>query len=301
MTFKLTQRSYEEVLAKFEQALSWTQSLGISFPRSRITQYRKHMQDLIRARADSNIDALLEQGMFRSLVNSSHEVTQINAIYDGLQRYPVTPELVRRIRKAIRGPEFVEHESTADASHEGRDFAFELSIASLFSRAGYDWDPSSTTDVFVTDAPIRFHIECKRPTKNKAVRSAVNKGLKQLNTSLNNPGAIDTSYGLLAIAIDTIVVPKGKFLEAQTPDSIDRRVQEETENFIRQHGIHWAVPRAKRIIGTLIVLRMPTVVKSLNILTSAGFIAVNPIVSKQDLSYSVLEMMRTKLLPVISE
>ena len=82
------------------------------------------------------------------------------------------------MKKAINGSVF--YDTNSNNMDEGRNFLYELLIATWFSKLGYEIDFDNETDVVAKYGEVTIYAECKRIKSNRSFEENYKKAFKQL-------------------------------------------------------------------------------------------------------------------------
>ncbi len=297
--FSFSTRTFEQKAVLARLATEWLESFGITYYHTRIGKYLKDIEKLDNAHKTGTVQDLIHKGEFPTLVNSLFESTDLIAIYEGLQRVAVG-RLAQQLHDFVKGTEFSIEESTHSHSNKGRDIGFELYMASLFARAGFDLDFGTDADLLAIDGAISYFVECKRPQFDHSVHSNVRAAGKQITRRLQHSKRTDSAHGIIALSISKIVNPDFKLLVASNEQNIDAKLIQESDAFFAAHQQHWRNFQEPGLLGVLLLLQIPAVVENHNLVTTCGFILGNNIVASgkpgYDLLVSVVERLKKPLL-----
>ncbi|GJQ22176.1 MAG: hypothetical protein HBSIN02_25310 [Bacteroidia bacterium] len=301
MAYTYNKGSFDDLLDQFETTKKWLEQHGVVISDSRVQKYYQDVRLLVEAVQLGTTAEVASRERFLPMLNSVHEVQQFNLIWQGLNSCPKTKHFTARLKKVLQGSLMPGDERPEDSSHLGRDFGFELSIASIFKRAHYNWDPTSISDVFLSDGPLRIRIECKRPTSRFSVDSSVQKGMRQLKKTLRPSLNLDATYGLLAISVDKAVIPKDKIvLEAADLPSVSKLLDADLYQFTNDYRASWEGRSSRRIIGIILFIQAVSIIKSRNAPASVMYLHLVPLVTPSKLAYTVFEDIDRRISAVIN-
>jgi hypothetical protein len=296
--FSFSKSTFQEKATQIQRAADWLDSLGISFYRTRIGKYLKDIERLNTAYEKGSIQQLLDNGEFPQHVNSLFESSELIYIHEGLKTVS-TEHLFPRLRDFTKGSEFVTAESTRSLSNKGRDIGFELFTASLFAHASFQPNFSTDADLMATNEMGTFFVECKRPQFDHSVRSNVRGAANQLNKRLTDPRNPEGAFGLIALSVSKIINPTQKLLVVSSEEVIHDMLGSESEIFINAQQQHWRKIENRRILGLIILIRTPAVIKSHSLLTTCNFVAGNNLLASGkaglDLLISTVEKLKVGL------
>ena len=297
--FSFSKRTFEEKEQLMHLATDWLASLNIDYYKTRVGEYSRDIQRLNEAQQTNSVQKLLDKGKFPKHVNSLFELSEIIFIYEGLHPIADT-RLTQRIRDFVKGTEQVTSESTKSMSTKGRDISFELFMASLFARAGYELDFGSEADLMAISTQHTFFVECKRPQSINSVRSNVRGAAKQIVKRLTGSKASSSSYGVIALSISKIINPDLELLVALNEQSINQRLINESENFIELNQHHWSNLKENKLIGIMTLLQTPAVVENHNMITTCNFLMGNNIIASGRFGLELLKKLADQLKPAMS-
>ena len=81
-------------------------------------------------------------------------------IYKAFNTLLVNDVFLKKLRLAIRGPEFLEQERGDRDSSKARNYQFELYMAAMFKNAGYEQYKNRTTNFIISC--LRSYVMCSR-------------------------------------------------------------------------------------------------------------------------------------------
>lgn len=142
-------------------------------------------------------------------------------------------------------------------SHKGRDFAFELFVASLFARTGITVDFSQEADLEIPHAGQLVLVECKRLRSVAKVEARIKEGLDQLERRYATKDPLTGPLGLLALSISTLENPALGKIVASSPRRASRIILSRIESFINEHRKWWFRDSDARHLGVLVILNCP--------------------------------------------
>lgn len=165
---------------RIPEIIKWMEEKGISAGVSRYSRYEDYIRDFSPnpskriAPGKILLPTDLEE-LFRKANLALLEIVQIIWVYDSF-REENSKGFRDRLKKAVSGQDFY----TYGVQDNGRDFLYELLIASWFQKKGYKIDFDLLTDVVATKNDTKFYIECKRLRTAKKYEERYKDGCKQL-------------------------------------------------------------------------------------------------------------------------
>lgn len=228
-TVDLPAKVFEEegrrVEETFVETCDWLKSLNL-FPRSnRYESYLALFEDFRLGRARL-MDS--ENGL-QKYINATAEATELIRIRRSL-KHADSENFVRQLQKITSGRAF---KNTVGAD-PGRDFAFELSIASRFLLAGHPVESGSLADVVAVVGRHKIYVECKRiQSPGKFIRR-IGDAAKQANLRLaSSPSSLSRS--LVAVRVTEVLNPEARHAVLPTAEQFKVTSNTALQAFITAH------------------------------------------------------------------
>jgi len=213
-------------------AIGWVGSLGRDLTNTRFSRYRseieRYAQDLAADKPPENSALFYAASADGYVLSLAYQ--QLRGRYD--------PYVARRIDRACRGSDTVAEEDGANS--DGRNFCFELGLASWLVSSGLDLNCDDPADVGGQIAGDYLIVECKRPRSDRKVEMRGREAIERLRERLANPDR-PNMVGAVAFDFTPIVNPNGLVLQAPRLDSrsLARIGTEFVQRFAATHGRHW--------------------------------------------------------------
>jgi len=137
---------------EYKEACQWIDELGLEYKRTRFGSYEKDFDAFIRT-GDLKSPTENLKTFFNAHLEAN-ELIRIKNAFDSLN----SNYAFDAIKKTVSGQRF----RNSCKSDYSRDFAFELSMASRFLKAGYEVDVRTITDLIVDIDSRPLYVECKR-------------------------------------------------------------------------------------------------------------------------------------------
>ncbi len=201
----------EELESNYKEALEWIQSLGIPTKNTRLDFYNNSLAGLPKT-----IEELLKEDdekrgitKFLELQKTLGEISEIIRTHTSLKEIDAE-SFISKLKKITSGKPFIEN----SANDPSRDFAFELSIAGRFIRAGFEVDLNQLADlVAIIDHRVIF-IECKRIKSEKQIEKRLKEARDQI--SKRSKSTISKkNFGFIAANITPILISSDQLLTAK--------------------------------------------------------------------------------------
>jgi hypothetical protein len=224
--------SSAEKAAMLRDAIAWVGSLGRDLTNTRFSRYlseiERYAQDLEAGKPPENSALFYAASADGYVLSLAYQ--QLRGRYD--------PYVARRIDRACRGSDTVAEED--GANNEGRNFCFELGLASWLVSSGLDLNCDDPADVGGQIAGHYLIVECKRPRSDKKVEMRGREALERLRERLANPNR-PCMVGAVAFDFTPIANPNGLVLQAPHLDSrsLARIGKGLVQRFAAMHGRHW--------------------------------------------------------------
>lgn len=181
---------------EYKDACQWISDLGIEFRRTRFGDYEKDFDEFIKGGGKG--DAKESVKSFFNAQLEANDLIRVKNTFDSFN----SAQALETIKKSVAGQKF----RNGSQTDQSRDFAFELSMASRFIRAGYDVDLRTITDIVVEIDGKRLYVECKRIKSEKQLEKRVKEANTQTKTRLTK----DTSSrarSFIALNLTDIINP----------------------------------------------------------------------------------------------
>ncbi|MNS65604.1 hypothetical protein D3C72_987750 [compost metagenome] len=244
-----------ETYLALQSAVQWVEQLT-SAKGTRYHFYLKHIRRLAEAHANGSVDTLIDSPSRYDLYTSMVECQELIEIHTGLSRYQ-GDGLSERLKKACNGPTNYEGEKSGNsASNQGRDFSFELLVASIFARAGYAVSLETEADVRLNWEGRPLLVECKRPQNFARLEDALKAANRQIRTRLSSE--CQDARGLIFISISKLITPKFQGISVSDHSQGVALMLDITNSAISSfiHNINHTLRRNKRLIGTFLLSSM---------------------------------------------
>lgn len=263
--------SYIDASAKLDKACEWLEGLGINYSPTRIGRYKNLFSVLAKHQYSNNLDRFYEEYTFPEWVNAAHESAELVRIYEGLNGH-ADQSLISRIRDSLKGHELFVFDNN---DRSGRDFSFELSVASKFASRGLFVDFGHDADLRVTyDWGVLF-VECKRPKSATKVQRRIKDGLRQLHKRYVKSDMPSKARGILALSVGKLLNNELGLLEATDSKELSDIAFAHNAAFIEKHKKIWQENVDKRTLGVTIILDTPGVLKDSQQLTTCHEVTMN--------------------------
>lgn len=284
MKNKYLSKTYVDAFNKLDEACCWLDRLGISYSRSRVGKYRHIFESLSRNQSNGTLDNFYKEHSFESWVNAAIEVDELVRIYDGLNMVD-SIDLSTRLEDSLKGHELYIMDGK---DRSGRDFGFELSIASKFVAAGYSVDFGDDADLRLNYNDTTLFVECKRLKSDKKIQKRIKEGIKQLHKRYSSSPDPVNARGILAISIGKVVNQNLGLLEGETFEDLGKKASRYNMAFIEKYKKYWQLHVDQRTLGAVVVLNCPGVVVNNKLLTTIHEVSMNNSVPMQSNEYQLL-------------
>lgn len=285
--------TYIEAFKKIEEACCWLEELGIEYSKTRLGRYKQIFEVLAKHQQSNTLEQAEKEFEFNAFVNAAHEVAEIVRLYEGLSGQK-DQSFVARLKDSIKGQELYVLDSDG---RSGRDFTFELAIASKFVKAGYFVDFGHDADLKAVRDGMTVFVECKRLKSNKKVQRRIKDGLKQLHKRYVKSDDPQYSRGFLALSIGKLVNKNLGLLEADDPHRLGQKAFAHNRKFITEFGSHWQNVTDKRTLGTVVVLDTPGVLAKERQLITCHEVTINNSVPQTSPDYELLFRIGSDVFP----
>lgn len=228
----------KELDKKFIEACEWLTTFGIDYKKTRFGLYEKDIKDFVEGKEPQNAKESL-----KTFMNADLEATELVRLKTTFESFDNT-QLSKSIKKLVAGQRF-RNSSNKDQS---RDFAFELSIGSRFSKAGYKVDLRSISDLVVIIGNRKLYVECKRLKSynqlGKRVKSANEQIKKRLRSEVSSQ-----ARGMIALNITDIINPNASAIIANDIKDYQKQSSDIITNFVQAHQEILSKNKHKKCLG----------------------------------------------------
>ena len=135
---------YETFAQDLDKALAWMQGLGVRYEPTRMGEYKRAIETLLKIYRSDDIDKMRSE--YARIVTAMYEANDLITIHKGLAgKYD--NEIRNHLAKYTKGPINYTKEIASTSSNVGRNTAFELLILEKLVNAGVDVDFEVGSDV----------------------------------------------------------------------------------------------------------------------------------------------------------
>ena len=193
---KLHQQVFSDMFAQYENAKSWLEALGVKVSP---TRFQHHINTIKRSFHRSSAQYDVEKDL--SLLWAIAEIHDLLEIHRNLRDIR-DARIVESLNKMVKGPAPLEYEGVDGGSIHGRNFTFELYVASRLARAGLALEFNTLADANFRVKNINIHLECKRVVSENNIGDLIASACKQIAIRCqNNP----EDRGIAAVSVTKLV------------------------------------------------------------------------------------------------
>ena len=207
--------------SEYKDACQWISDLGIEYKRTRFGNYEKDLDEFIKTGGKENAKESVQ-----TFFNAHLEANELIRIKNAFDSFNSTQAL-DTIKKAVTGQRF----RNGSKSDQSRDFAFELSMASRFLKAGYEVDLRTITDIVVEINGKTLYVECKRIKSEKQLEKRVKEANKQTKTRITTSKS-SSARSFIALNLTDVINPNAMPMVETSLDSYTRISAETLKNFV---------------------------------------------------------------------
>lgn len=188
-----------ELLAKDGvESVEWLCSLGISNPADRYHSYLRELQQFEEIQGDE----ASTRAKFERFVNANAELYELNRVRQALMQVD-SQAYLDTLKKITQGQPF----RNAAKSDPGRDYLFEISIASRLLNAGHEVILNQLADVVTHVNGRKLYIEAKRIKSQGKLSKRISEANNQLRKRITNDPS-SKARGIVAINITDVINPE---------------------------------------------------------------------------------------------
>lgn len=193
---KLHQQEFSDMFVQYESAKSWLEALGVKVSP---TRFQRHINTIKRSFHPSSVQCDVEKDL--NLLWAIAEIHDLLDIHRNLRDIQGA-RIVESLNKMVKGPAPLEYEGADGGSIHGRNFTFELYVASRLARAGLAVEFNTLADADFRVNNIDIHLECKRVVSENNMGDLIASACKQIAMRCqNNPH----DRGIAAISLTKLV------------------------------------------------------------------------------------------------
>jgi len=273
--------AFRELLDTMNDAVSWLADCGLTFDRLRLAQYRRDLEDLIRADETVNLPEIVRERVSHRLASSLLEASELRRLYKGMVFFADGP-LEHRLRELIRraGEEADEH--ARNSTDNPRDLGLELTLAARLNASGFalDFGPDGLFEANVGGRRVLF--DC---TRIQASARDVGARIRDAQRRLADRCAEkEGARAIMALAITRVDDLGLDFLTSPDPMQLSRRLEHAIDIFLDRYAHLWARPLHECLIGVWIYVSRPVLVGITNRLVYSQRFALEsaPFISPED-------------------
>jgi hypothetical protein len=227
-----------KIIDDYQKALKWLESLGLDYRPTRFGRYYNDIKEYDNTSIDKN-----NRNTRKSKNNSydtSFEAHQLITIYKGLHNYKDSKLFNDKLRIYLGGPiHSTDEQIGKGASSFARDIGLELQVASFFALGGFNVSVEHQSDVIAYDDDNYFHIECKRPSKEKTINKNLKRAYEQLDCRYRGYTGSKADRGLVVFGVDKIINPENKTLLVENTSQSIEVIDESVNNFLTSRRDTW--------------------------------------------------------------
>lgn len=228
---------------ELKAACEWMNSLGVRDCRKndRFSQYLKIFKEF-DGFSSTNLPSEEKFGIYVRTHTEAAEIIRIHRALSGIS----SDDFINRLKKITSGKLF----KTRVESDPGRDYAFELSVASRFIEGGYEVNLSNLADVVARVDGVDVFVECKRIQSDSKIAKRIKEAQDQLETRFNS-NASKKSRGIIACSISDLVNPDYKIRYYSGVPSIRLETEPLIKNYVKNLNENKVFAHKKRQIAVL--------------------------------------------------
>ncbi|NDV60974.1 hypothetical protein G0Q06_00760 [Puniceicoccales bacterium CK1056] len=235
-TTLMASTSAQYLKSSFAALRNWIDSLGIRTSKGRIAEYSRFLEDYTTSLENDSLDAFFSRWKPGICLCFLQEIYDLIFIYEGLgDRNDLG--LISRLERVISGNSFY---SDDGAKTEGRDFSFELFVASIFAKQGINLTLDSESDVTLRHIGLSIFVEAKNLGSLQRIGRNTNNAKKQIMKRIKQELVPANCRGLIALNCTKLLNPeflfyeiKDKSPEAVASDMLFKFASERRNNLVK--------------------------------------------------------------------
>ncbi|MBI5503521.1 MAG: hypothetical protein HY899_01860 [Deltaproteobacteria bacterium] len=265
--------AFRELIDTVNQAVAWLSDSGLTFDRLRLGQYRRDVEDLVRADESGNLPDIVRERVSHRLASSLLEAAELRRLYKGLVFFADGP-LEPKLRDLLRREGGAADEHARNSTENPRDLGLEITLAARLSASGFgvEIDTDGQFEANVGGRAVVF--DCTRLHSARDIGARVRDAQKRLaDRCVARPEA----RGILALAITRMEELDLDFLTSPDPMQLSRRLAHGIDLFLHRYAHLWARPADPSLIGVWVYVSRPVLVGTTNRLAYAQRFALESV------------------------
>ena len=226
--------------SEYKDACEWITDLGIEYKRTRFGNYEKDFAEFIKGEGKENAKESVKT--FMNAHQEANELIRVKNSFDSFN----SSQALETIKKSVAGQRF----RNGSKTDQSRDFAFELSMASRFIKAGYEVDLRTITDIVVQVNDRKLYVECKRVKSEKQLEKRVKEANTQTKTRIKNDTS-SKSRSFIALNLTDIINPDAMPIITNSLDSYRRTSAEKLKDFVVSNKAILSKKQHSKCLGVL--------------------------------------------------
>lgn len=180
------------------------------------------------------------------LLYSFQDISELKQILEALSDWDQSI-VKKKFKRFLKGTILPSEEKRENSF--ARNIGFELWLASLFSKRGYQTEISvNNPDLTVNLKNKKYFIECKRIYSEFGIEQAIRSAKKQLVRLSSLP----KGFGVIAVSISKIIPQDDLMLLSKNEAKATEGIYSLIEKFIIQYQHFWKNIKSKKIIGIIV-------------------------------------------------
>jgi len=247
---------FRELLDTMNDAVAWLADCGLTFDRLRMSQYRRDLEDLIRADESASLPEVVRERMSARLANSLLEAGELRRLYRGLVFFADSPleEKLRRLI-ALAGREADEH--ARNSTDNPRDLGLELTLAARLAACGFGLEVDDRGQFEATIGGRTVFFECTRIQGSRDAGARIRETQRRL---LERCAAREGSRAIMAFGVTRLDELGLGFLSCPDPMQLTRRMEEGIDQFLGLYEHLWMKPIGSPVIGAWTYVSRPVLI-----------------------------------------
>lgn len=271
---------FRELLDNLDEAVAWMAEHSLYVDRIRLSQYRRDIEELMRADEGEALPELLRERAAARLLGSVVEASEIRRVYRGAIFFAGTglePGIRALLERASAEAEAHSH----GGGESGRDLGLDMTLAARLSASGFAVEVDDDGGFVATIAGRTVCFESVR------VSSARDAGVRIREAERRIADRCRTRAGaraVLALAVSRHEDLGLDLLTCPDPMQLSRRLETALDQFLDRYEPLWSRPPDASLIGVWVYVGRPVLVGSMGRLLYAQRFALEstPFVSEED-------------------
>jgi hypothetical protein len=253
MNFSAKITNHAGWIIELETLCDRLKAASIRIQGTRLDLYRKTFATINKFITENREQELVEKLPLPTFINDLHESQELVDACDGFVDL-TQPGLRRRIEKALEGNRELQVETPEKG--EPRNYLFELVIAGLLKRAGFNIYLDRDEDIFCEFGGKPFFVECKRIHSHARLQERIDEAACQVGKRCDD-ARTPKARGIIAIDVSKLLNPGTGLFHCLTLEALSSECSNLLQVFRAMYKSDLGSDKDRRVLGIYIYARLP--------------------------------------------